>query len=146
MRHGILGLLFICLAGCSQPSQPDGNVMGKAGLQDDTIIRIRAEGHNCQVIQTNVIATREEQKLFHLHSDFTGGGTWEDTFVKREGKYVVIVDRSSIRSTDKNGKEKMHTTEQRHLFPVELITEEEVLLGKGRVVLTREKKGRPTSE
>ena len=146
MRYAILGLLLLCLAGCSQELQPDGDAITTGAPQEKAVVRVRAEGRNCQVIQTNVIATTEEQTLFHLHSDFEGGGTWEDTLVKLEGKYVVIVDRSSVGSTDKNGKEKMNTTEQRYLFPVELVTEDEVILGKGRVVLTKAKNGRPTTE
>jgi hypothetical protein len=107
-------------------------------IADTPTISAHAVGMNYGTVDTNIIVTTTAQKVFHFHSDFQGGGTWYDVFVGLEGKYVKVHESNSISSTDKDGKEKMSTTVRSYLFPINLITKEEIKLEmKNRIVLTK---------
>ena len=98
-----------------------------------------ATGYNYGAVDTNVVVTATEQKVFHFHSDMAGGGTWYDVFIGIEGKYVKVRECDAAGSTDKDGKEKMTSTERIFLIPLEMITKHEINLKmQNRIILTKD--------
>jgi len=109
---------------------------------DTPIIMAHATGMNYGKVDTNIVVTTAEKKVFHFHSDVRGegisGGTWYDVFIGIEGKYVKVRECDSVGNTDKDGKEKMTSTERSFLFPIEMITKDEIdLKMNNRIVLTK---------
>ena len=103
-------------------------------------------GRNYGEVDTNVVVTAEEQKVFHFHSDFQGGGTWYDAFISVKDGTVTIVERDSVSSSYKSGS-KVNTTEDIYRLPVDRIERDEVeLLHGNRIVLTRATKDGPTKQ
>lgn len=112
---------------------------------ESPIIIAHATGMNYSKVDTNIVVTATEQKVFHTHNDVRGegfsGGGWYDVLIGIDGKYVKIRERKSTWSNDKDGSEKKTSTERIFLYPIEMITNDEINLEmKNRIVLTKETK------
>jgi hypothetical protein len=116
--------------------------VASAVAADTPVIMAHATGVNYGYVDTNIVVATTEQKVFHIHSDVRGEGisgvTWYDVFIGIDGKYLKVRECNSVGRKDKDGKEKMTSTERIFHFPIEMITKDEIELEmKNRIVLTK---------
>jgi hypothetical protein len=118
---------------------------GVALADPSVIVMAHLTGENYGKVDTNIIVTAAEQKVFHFHSDVQGGGTWYDAFISIKDGTILIVERDSVSGPYKTG-EKVTTTEQIFRLSADKIANEKVELSHGnRMVLTRSANQRPTT-
>jgi hypothetical protein len=125
-----LAILPLLLAGITQAEAAD-------------TITAHVTGRNYGKVDKTIVVTAKKQKVFHLHSDFEGGGTWYDAFVYTAGEHVTILERDSVSTRFRSGS-KATTVEHIYRLPVGKIEKETVDLRHGnRIVLTRSEAKRP---
>ena len=141
-------MLLACFLGCNKPSPEKVGNKGKESLPSKTssmlakpVIVAHVIGRNFDMVDKKIVVTENKQKVFHFHSDTTGGGTWYDAFIFIDGEYVKIYETDSVSNTDKDGNKKMTTNNDTYIFRISDIKNDALELNHAnRIILSIESK------